>query len=316
MVRKLIAGTVSTVALLVAATPAAAITNGTDDGNAHPEVGMMLAPQVHSDGTWTRCTGTLISSTVFLTAAHCEIPGASQVKVTFDSAFTFPGTTYMGTWHADPAFSQSQGDPHDIAVIVLDTSPGLTPAVLPGAGSNGLPKNQKFTSVGYGTSSAVNGPGGQTFPIDDVRHVAVGTLNRSRRASCGSRRTRRTTTAAPATETPSITLRGSPTRSHTAAGDGERHPPRSTRRKALQPQCHCGEQRRRRILAAERPVVADIHPNPVCFRLAFPQPTLHPRQTIQNSEHPRWSRPRLAPPQVRPRSHPPRRPPAASPVGR
>jgi V8-like Glu-specific endopeptidase len=176
--RKLIAGTVTTVALLVAATPAPAITNGTDDGNGHPEVGMMLAPQVHSDGTWTRCTGTLISSTVFLTAAHCEIPGATQVKVTFDSAFTFPGTTYTGTWHADPAFSQSQGDPHDIAVIVLNTSPGITPAVLPGAGSNeGLSKNQKFTSVGYGTSAAVNGPGGHTFPIDDVRHVAVGTLN-------------------------------------------------------------------------------------------------------------------------------------------
>ena len=65
----------------------------------------MLAQQVHSDGTWTRCTGTLISSTVFLTAAHCEIPGATQVKVTFDSAFTFPGTTFTGTWHADPAFT-------------------------------------------------------------------------------------------------------------------------------------------------------------------------------------------------------------------
>ena len=176
--RKLVAGTLTTIALLVAATPAAAITNGTNDGNAHPEVGMMLAPQVHSDGTWTRCTGTLISSTVFLTAAHCEIPGATQVKVTFASAFKFPGTTFTGTWHADPAFSQSQGDSHDIAVILLGTSPGIPPALLPAAGSNEkLPKDQKFTSVGYGTGEAVNGPGGHTFPIDDVRHVAVGTLN-------------------------------------------------------------------------------------------------------------------------------------------
>lgn len=177
--RKLIAGMLSTVAVLVAATPAAAITNGSDDGNGHPGVGMMLSPQAHSDGTWTRCSGTLISPTVFLTAAHCEIPGVTQVRVTFDSEFKFPGTTFTGTWHADPAFGQAQGDPHDIAVIVLDTEPSGVPlAELPEAGSNkGLGKSQKFTSVGYGTGEAVNGPGGHTFPIDDVRHVAVGTLN-------------------------------------------------------------------------------------------------------------------------------------------
>jgi hypothetical protein len=175
--RKLVAG-IFVVASLIVAAPASAITNGTNDGNGHPEVGMMLSPQVHSDGTWTRCTGTLISSNVFLTAAHCEIPDVTQVKVTFDSAYVAPGTTFTGTWHADPAFSQKQGDPHDIAVIVLDSSPGIAPAELPAANSNAaLGKNQQFTSVGYGTLSAQNGPGGQTFPIDDVRHVAVGTLN-------------------------------------------------------------------------------------------------------------------------------------------
>ena len=175
--RKLAAG-IFVLASLIVAAPASAITNGTDDGNGHPEVGMMLSQQAHSDGTWTRCTGTLISSNVFLTAAHCEIPGVTQVKVTFDSAYVAPGTTYAGTWQADPAFSQKQGDPHDIAVIVLDSSPGIAPAQLPTANSNAeLGKNQQFTSVGYGTLSAQNGPGGQTFPIDDVRHVAVGTLN-------------------------------------------------------------------------------------------------------------------------------------------
>jgi Trypsin len=175
--RKLFAG-IAIAGSFVFAAPAAAITNGTNDGNGHPEVGMMLSQQAHADGTWTRCTGTLISSNVFLTAAHCEIPDVTQVKVTFDSAYVAPGTTYTGTWHADPAFGGSQGDPHDIAVIVLDTPPGIAPAQLPAAGSNSkLPKNQQFTSVGYGTGEAVNGPGGHTFPIDDVRHVAVGTLN-------------------------------------------------------------------------------------------------------------------------------------------
>ena len=58
--RKLVAEVLTTIAALAAAAPAGAITNGSDDGNRHPEVGMMLAQQVHSDGTWTRCTGTLI----------------------------------------------------------------------------------------------------------------------------------------------------------------------------------------------------------------------------------------------------------------
>jgi Trypsin len=177
--RKLVVGTLITIAGLVMAAPAAAITNGTLDGNRHPEVGVMLRPEPREDGTRARCTGTLIPATVFLTAAHCEIPDVTRVEVSFDSQYVFPtSTTYTGTWHADPLYNQSQNDPHDIAVIVLDSPPGIAPAQLPAAGSNsGLPKDQQFTSVGYGTLSAQNGPGGQTFPLDDARRHAVGTLN-------------------------------------------------------------------------------------------------------------------------------------------
>ena len=107
------------VAVLALAGTGAAITNGTPDGNAHPEVGALLAPQAFSDGTWEECTGTLIAPRVFLTAAHCD-EGLARSKVTFDSVYTAPGTTYTGTWHADPAFSKAQGDPHDLAVVVLD----------------------------------------------------------------------------------------------------------------------------------------------------------------------------------------------------
>src|SRR5215204_3183006 len=123
--RKAIAGTLTTLAALVMAAPAGAITNGSADGNRHPEVGAMLAQQARSDGTWTRCTGTLVSSTVVLTAAHCEILGVSRVHVTFESQYVYPqGKTYTGTWHADPAYTGAQSDSHDIAVIVLDKSPG------------------------------------------------------------------------------------------------------------------------------------------------------------------------------------------------
>jgi Trypsin len=176
--RKLVAGIV-VLASLIAAAPAGAITNGAPDGNRHPEVGALLAQQAFSDGTWAECSGTLISPTVFLTAAHCD-EGVSQVNVTFDSSYTSPtGATFPGTWHADPAYSKSQSDPHDIAVVVLDSPvAGISPARLPAANSlAGLGKNPKFTSAGYGAQAVNNGPGGKTYTYTDVRFYATGTLN-------------------------------------------------------------------------------------------------------------------------------------------
>jgi V8-like Glu-specific endopeptidase len=176
--RKLVAVVVAVSAVVLVA-GAGAITNGVPDGNGHPEVGALLAQQAFSDGTWEECTGTLISPTVFLTAAHCD-EGVSRVAVTFDTSYSAPkGTTYWGTWHADPAYNQAQGDPHDIAVVVLDKAvKGIQPALLPKAGSlDGLTGSQQFTSVGYGAQSVSSGPGGHTFNYADIRYVAVGALN-------------------------------------------------------------------------------------------------------------------------------------------
>src|SRR3954447_6998934 len=163
--KMLFAGIVVIIGCLLPAASASAITNGAPDGNRHPEVGALLAQQAYPDGTWAECSGTLISPTVFLTAAHCD-EGVSRVNVTFDSSYVYPrGATFPGTWHADPAYSQSQSDPHDIAVVVLDKAvKGITPANLPAAGSNStLPANQQFTSVGYGAQAVNNGPGGKTY---------------------------------------------------------------------------------------------------------------------------------------------------------
>jgi V8-like Glu-specific endopeptidase len=167
------------VAALVLAAPAGAITNGVPDGNGHPEVGALLAQQAYSDGTWAECTGTLVSPTVFLTAAHCD-DGVARVAVTFDSSYeAATGTTYRGTWHADPAYDQAQSDPHDLAVVVLDRPvKRIAPARLPGAGSlSGLTGSARFTSVGYGAQAVTGGPGGKTLDYADVRFVATGTLN-------------------------------------------------------------------------------------------------------------------------------------------
>jgi V8-like Glu-specific endopeptidase len=166
------------VAALTVAAPAAAIINGTPDGNRHPNVGGLVSPTQYSDGTWLYCSGTLISPTVFLTAAHCGEDG-ERVSVTFDTDYEAGDRTYAGTFQADPLYGHDQSDPHDIAVVVLDRAvKGITPARLPAAGSlSKLSGSQTFTSVGYGAYEVTNGPGGHQYLYDDVRMVATGTLN-------------------------------------------------------------------------------------------------------------------------------------------
>jgi V8-like Glu-specific endopeptidase len=163
---------------LMAAAPADAITNGSPDGQAHPNVGGLVASTQYDDGTWVYCSGTLISPTVFLTAAHCAEDG-ERVQVTFDTAYEAGDKVYAGTFEADPAYNQAQSDPHDIAVVVLDKPVrGIEPATLPEAGSlASLPSTQQFTSVGYGAYAVPRGPGGHQYLYNDVRMVATGTLN-------------------------------------------------------------------------------------------------------------------------------------------
>jgi secreted trypsin-like serine protease len=172
--RKRIAAVASAALALVLGGTASAVVGGQPDGSGHPSVGALLAPQAYSDGTWASCTGTLVSPTVFLTAAHCDW-GLERMAVTFDSSYTAgTGTTHWGTWHADPRYRGAQSDPYDIAVVVFDEEVGgITPALLPAVGSlSELPKSQGFTSVGYGAQS-VTVDHGPTFHYADVRYAAT-----------------------------------------------------------------------------------------------------------------------------------------------
>jgi secreted trypsin-like serine protease len=169
---------IALLAALAAVPPAAAITNGIPDGQRHPNVGGLVAPAPYPDGTWLYCSGTLISPTVFLTAAHCAEDG-ERVGVTFDTDYESGDKVHYGTFEADPLYSPVQSDPHDIAVVVFDKPiRGIAPAPLPEAGSlSDLSGTQTFTSVGYGAYEVTNGPGGHQYLYDDVRMMATGTLN-------------------------------------------------------------------------------------------------------------------------------------------
>jgi secreted trypsin-like serine protease len=162
--------------LLVSTLPASAIVYGEPDGNAHPFVGSIVV-RIPGQGLFQFCSGTLIAANVFLTASHCTAPldsilaehPGSEVLVTFDSTITEGGTFYTGTWHTNPAYltGNGQSDTHDVAVIILDQAPGITPAQLPTAGlldelkAGHVLKDTLFTVVGYGAVRETNRTGFQ-----------------------------------------------------------------------------------------------------------------------------------------------------------
>lgn len=128
------------------------ITFGANDGNGHPYVGRGMYLM---DGAWNQlCSGSLISATVFLTAAHCgfgELP-PGDVGVVFDEVYSESSEIHRGTAYANPAFTPELFREHDVAVIVLD-APVIRPlAALPieGLAEVAAKPGTMFTSVGYG----------------------------------------------------------------------------------------------------------------------------------------------------------------------
>ena len=149
---------------------AGAITNGEPDGTRHPAVGALVGYYAPAGGTIAYCSGTLISPTVFLTAAHCGFLPGDTVQVTFDEVYTADSTLYTGTFIAHPDYrpgTNAQGlQSNDIAVVVFSKPiRGITPAQLPTAGlldqmkaDGTLTQSTLFTSVGYGDTEYVKAP--------------------------------------------------------------------------------------------------------------------------------------------------------------
>ena len=166
--------------MLVFTSSASAITYGQPDTkNRYPFVGALVGT---FDGvTYPYCSGTLISSTVFLTAAHCDI-GTETVCVTFDQTYTSKSRLYCGTFYAHPDYSGSQNNPNDVAVVVFDKPiRGIQPAEIAELGlldtmraEGTLTQNTAFTSVGYGGQEP--GHANQITYLDQ-REYAVGYLN-------------------------------------------------------------------------------------------------------------------------------------------
>ena len=164
----------------VLATSASAITDGELDGNGHPYVGLMVAQGTDGNPLW-RCSGTLMSPTVFMAAGHCTEAPAAHVEIWFaagpvDNDPDYVSVAAGGTGCANPAVdgypcdgdvggtphTHPEYDPdafylHDLGVVTLDGSVaestyGALPRenVLDGLKKKRGQRDLTFTAVGYG----------------------------------------------------------------------------------------------------------------------------------------------------------------------
>lgn len=131
---------VAITAVAVACAPQAhAITNGQGDDGRHPYVGALVTHDGKDRKKRLICSGTLISRTVFLTAAHCLLDEPTRLYVSFDAFVGAPDVgpgvvLHPGTaaGHAAYIDSTATGDTHDIGVVRLDAPvQGVAPATLP-----------------------------------------------------------------------------------------------------------------------------------------------------------------------------------------
>jgi V8-like Glu-specific endopeptidase len=194
--KRLIAASLLTVALTLSMVPSAgAVTDGTLDGDGHPAV-VLLLMEVNGQPAF-RCSGTLLSATVLLTAGHCAgAPGEfSGMRVFWDSDvqagmgitndYPYGGGNSVEAveWAAHPDYPTAPFVVHDVGIVILE-EPGVPVAVASTYGTlpsvdqfdafktkRGLDK-VSFTSVGYGRQQSFPDAASWKNEISKTRYVA------------------------------------------------------------------------------------------------------------------------------------------------
>ena len=171
---------------------AIAVTDGSPDGNGHPHVGLLI---FDVDGAPAfRCSGTLLSPTVLLTAGHCT-DGTSGGRVWFEAdiqsnqvALGYPtgGATsveFCGI-ATHPQFNEGSFVRHDVGVVTLCTPvERSTYGVLPAENQLDALKTKRgaqdvtFTAVGYGGQKSFPDAASFQNSFLKIRLVAYPKLN-------------------------------------------------------------------------------------------------------------------------------------------
>src|SRR6266545_3172263 len=118
--------------------PAQAVTNGKLDGSGHPAV-VLLLMEVGGVPAF-RCSGTLLSPTVLLTAGHCtnnfpdppytgmrvftESDVQAGIGKTNNYPYAGPNAVEAVSWAAHPLYETTPFFVHDVGVVILQ-APGV-----------------------------------------------------------------------------------------------------------------------------------------------------------------------------------------------
>lgn len=161
---------VASLLAMAVAVPAVAVTDGEVDGDGHPEV-VLLLMEVNGAPAF-RCSGTLLSATVLLTAGHCAgAPGEfsgmrvftesdvqAGIGTTNNYPFAGPNAVEAVSWAAHPLYPTAPFFVHDVGIVILQAPGVVLPryGTLPAANQFDAFKTRRgldkvsFTSVGYG----------------------------------------------------------------------------------------------------------------------------------------------------------------------
>ena len=170
-----------------------AVTDGTLDGNTHPAV-VLLLMEIGGEPAF-RCSATLLSPTVVLTAGHCtndfpdepysgmrvftESDVQAGIGVSNNYPFAGPNSVEAISWAAHPLYETAPFFVHDVGVVVLSGAGVILPASqygkLPTVDQLDHLKTRRgqqdtsFTAVGYGLQ--------ESFP-DQASFLASNTRTR------------------------------------------------------------------------------------------------------------------------------------------
>jgi secreted trypsin-like serine protease len=168
MQRKLVSIVLVLIFSLLVVASVGAVRFGELDGDGHPHVGLLVF-DVGGSPAW-RCSGTLLSPTVMLTAGHCTF-GTSGGRVWFDAdvgagrpgnGYPFSGGTGIefAEIYTHPDYNDNAFYLHDAGVVILsepvylNTYGTLAPiGLLDDLSTQRGLQDQSFTVVGYGLQS-------------------------------------------------------------------------------------------------------------------------------------------------------------------
>ena len=186
MKKGLLAVLIGLVVLAVSVGVAGAVTDGELDGDGHPYVGLMVADDADGNPLW-RCSGTLLSPTLFLTAGHCTEAPAASATIWFDAdvesgipanGYPFDGDV-DGTTFTHPQYNPNAFFLYDLGVVVLDDPVVMDEyGVLPELDQLDILKTRRgkqdttFTAVGYGLQESFPSAAAWKEDNERVRYVA------------------------------------------------------------------------------------------------------------------------------------------------